>query len=217
MKDDLLTTLSYVYNGKARYSYECLINYAGATISWLKDNLKIIKSVRETNEISKLIKNSNGVFLIPAFVGLSNPHWLPDSQGMIYGLTPSANKNHLIRASLESIAFQIKDYLEDLENNKKINLNNIFIDGGMTDNVFLVQLISNLLNKKINVSNFADMSAYGSLLMGLLGMKLISNTKDLRRYKIKYTQFRPIKNSNDIRVYNKWKQILINYYINNNK
>ena len=217
LKDNLLTTLSYVYNGKARYSYECLINYAGATISWLKDNLKIIKSVKETEEISKLIKDSNGVFLIPAFVGLSNPHWLPDSQGMIYGLTPSVNKNHLIRASLESIAFQIKDYLEDLENNKKINLKNIFIDGGMTDNVFLLQLISNLLNKKINVSNFADMSAYGSLLMGLLGMKLISNTKDLGKYKIKYTQYRPIKNNNDIRVYRKWKQILINYYINKDK
>ena len=217
LKDDLLTTLSYVYNGKARYSYECLINYAGATISWLKDNLKIIKSVKETEEISKLIIDSNGVFFIPAFVGLSNPHWLPDSQGMIYGLTPSVNKNHFIRASLESIAFQIKDYLEDLENNKKINLNNIFIDGGMTDNVFLVQLISNLLNKKINVSNFADMSAYGSLLMGLLGMKLISNTKDLGKYKIKYTQYRPIKNNNDIGVYRKWKKILINYYINKDK
>ena len=71
-------------------------------------------------------------------------------------------------------------------------------------------------NKKINVSNFNDMSAYGSLLMGLLGMK-ISNSKDLQRYKIKYTQYRPIKNNNDIRVYKKWKKILINYYINNNK
>ena len=106
--------------------------------------------------------------------------------------------------------------LFDLENNKKINLNKISSTFSQY-NFFLLQLISNLLNKRIKVSNFADMSAYGSLLMGLLGMKLISNTKDLGRYKIKYTQYRPIKNNNDIRVYKKWKQILINYYINNNK
>ncbi len=136
---------------------------------------------------------------------------------MIYGLTPSVNKKHLIRASLESISFQIKDYLEDLEKDKKINLNNIFIDGGMTKNVFLIQLISNLLNRKISVSNFPDMSAYGALLMGLIGMKLINNPKDLKKYNNKYIQYRPIKNNNDIKIYKKWKQILIKHYINNNK
>ena len=217
VKNNLLTTLSYVYKGKAYYSYECLINYAGATISWLKDNLRIITSPKETDKIAKSIKDSNGVYLIPAFVGLSNPHWLPNSKGMIYGLTPSVNKKHLIRASLESISFQIKDYLEDLEKDKKINLNNIFIDGGMTKNVFLIQLISNLLNRKINVSNFPDMSAYGALLMGLIGMKLINNPKDLKKYNNKYIQYRPIKNNNDIKIYKKWKQILIKHYINNNK
>lgn len=216
LKDNLLTTLSFVLNGKPYYSYECLINYAGATISWLKDNLEIINSVKETNRISKNIKHSNGVYLIPAFVGLSNPHWLPDAKGMIYGLTPSVNKNHIIRSSLESISFQIKDYLEDLENNKNIKLKNIFIDGGMVNNEFLIQLISNLLNRKINVSNFADMSAYGSLLMGLLGMKLINKTKDLHKYKKKYIEYRPIKKNNDIKIYRKWKNILINHYLKKN-
>ena len=217
VKNNLLTTLSYVYKGKPYYSYECLINYAGATISWLKDNLKIITTLKETEKISKYVKDSNGVIVIPAFVGLSNPHWLPNSQGMIYGLTPSVEKKHLIRASLESIAFQIKDYLEDLEKNKKTYLNNISIDGGMTDNIFLIQLISNLLNRKINVSNFPDMSAFGSLLMGLLGMKVISNIKDLKKYKKKYIEYRPSKKNNDIKIYKKWKEILINHYININK
>ena len=217
VKDNLLTTLSYVYKGKPFYSYECLINYAGATISWLKNNLGIIATFKETEKISKNIKDSNGVFLIPAFVGLSNPHWLPDSKGMIYGLTPSVNKKHLIRASLESIGFQIKDYLEDLEKNKKIKLNNIYIDGGMTQNIFLIQLISNLLDRKINVSNFADMSAHGTLLMGLMGMKLVINPKDLKKYIKEYIQYTPIKKNDDIKIYKKWKKILINYYVSNNK
>ncbi len=217
VKDNLLTTLSYVYKNKPFYSYECLINYAGATISWLKDNLGIISTFNETEKISKNIEGSNGVFLIPAFIGLSNPYWLPDTKGMIYGLTPSVNKKHVIRASLESIGFQIKDYLEDLEKNKKIKLNNIFIDGGMTKNVFLMQLISNLMGRKINVSNFADMSAYGSLLMGLIGMKLVNNTKDLQKYRKEYIQYRPIKKNDDIKNYKKWKEILIKFYVNNNK
>ena len=216
VKDNLLTTLLFVLNGKPYYSYECLINYAGATITWLKDNLEIINSVKETNRISKSIKDSNGVYLIPAFVGLSNPYWLPNSKGMIYGLTPSANKKHLIRASLESISFQIKDYLDDLENNKKIKLKNIYIDGGMVNNEFLIQSIANLLNRKINVSKFEDMSAYGSLLMGLLGIKLINKTKDFKKYKKEYIEYRPFKKNDDIKIYRKWKNILINHYLNKN-
>ena len=216
VKDNLLTTLLFVLNGKPYYSYECLINYAGATITWLKDNLEIINSVEETNSISKNIKDSNGVYLIPAFVGLSNPYWLPNAKGMIYGLTPSANKKHLIRASLESISFQIKDYLDDLENNKKIKLKNIYIDGGMVNNEFLIQSIANLLNRKINVSKFEDMSAYGSLLMGLLGIKLINKTKDFKKYKKEYIEYRPLKKNDDIKMYRKWKYILITHYLNKN-
>ena len=111
----IITTLSYVHNNNPSYSYECLVNYAGATISWLKNNLKILNSAKETNQILNKTKDSQGVVFVPAFVGLSSPHWIPDSKAMIYGLTPSINKNHIIRAALESIAFQIKDYLDDLK------------------------------------------------------------------------------------------------------
>mgnify|MGYP001166433450 CR=1 FL=1 len=213
IKDKHITTLSFVFNGKAYYSYECLINYAGATITWLKDNVKIIDSVKETDKISSSISNSNGVFLIPAFVGLSSPHWLPDSKGMFYGLNPSINKKHLIRSSLESIAFQIKDYAEELKMKQDINLKKIYIDGGMTSNNFLMQLISNLFQNKINISKFEDMSSYGSLLMGLLAIKLIKNLDGLKKYKKEYTNFHPKKSKNDIKVYNEWRKILNKYYL----
>ena len=215
VKDNNITTLSFVYNGKAYYSYECLINFAGATISWLKNNLEIIKSEKETDKISKNIKSSNGVFLIPAFVGLSSPHWLSDSKAMFYGLTPTVSKDHLIRASLESVAFQIKDYVEELKKQQKIKLNRVCLDGGMTTNNFLMQLLSNLLQNKINISKFEDMSAYGSLLMGLLGMKLVDNLNGLERYKKTYIQFKPKNTKVDIMIYNDWRKILNKYYLNN--
>ena len=210
---NILTTLSYVYKHKPSYSYECLINYAGATISWLKDNLKILQTARETNEILKKTKNSEKVVFIPAFVGLSSPHWIPDSKAMIYGLTPSINKNHIVRASLESIAFQIKDYLDDLEKNNKIKYNDIYIDGGIVSNKSFIQLLCDTLQKKIHVTNYQDMSSYGALMMGLLGMNIISNFKEMKKLKQKYLVYSPIKNKKIADSYKHWQYILKKFYL----
>ncbi len=209
----IITTLSYVHNNNPSYSYECLINYAGATISWLKNNLKIINSARETNQILNKTKDSQGVVFVPAFVGLSSPHWIPDSKAMIYGLTPSINKNHIVIAALESIAFQIKDYLDDLEKNNKINYNDIYIDGGIVSNASFMQLLCNTLQKKIHVTNYQDMSSYGALLMGLLGMKIISNFKEMKKLKQKYLVFSPDKNKNMADNYKHWQYILKKFYL----
>jgi len=214
VKNRYLTTLSFVYKGKPYYSYECLINFAGATIAWLKNNLELLNSVKDSDKISKSIKNSNGVFLIPAFVGLSSPHWLPNSKGMFYGLTPSTNKKHLIRSSLESIAFQIKDYAEELNNSQNLKLNKIYLDGGMTSNIFLTRMIANLFHNKIYVSKLEDMSAYGSLLKGLMGCNLINNLDDLKKFKKKYKVFKPLKNKMDVIAYQEWRKILNSFYLN---
>ena len=209
----IITTLSYVHNNNPSYSYECLVNYAGATISWLKNNLKILNSAKETNQILNKTKDSQGVVFVPAFVGLSSPHWIPDSKAMIYGLTPSINKNHIIRAALESIAFQIKDYLDDLKKNNKINYNDIYIDGGIVSNKSFMQLLCNTLQKKIHVTNYQDMSSYGALLMGLLGMKIISNFKEMKKLKQKYLVFSPDKNKNMSDSYKHWQYILKKFYL----
>ncbi len=210
---NILTTLSYVYKNKASYSYECLINYAGATISWLKDNLKILNNARETNEILKKTKSSEEVVFIPAFVGLSSPHWLPDSKAIIYGLTPSINKNHIVRSALESIAFQIKDYLDDLEKNNKIKYNDIYIDGGIVSNKSFMQLLCNTLQKKIYVTNYKDMSSYGALMMGLLGMNIIKNFKDMKKLKQKYLVYSPVKNQKMADSYKHWQYVLKKFYL----
>ena len=211
-KKNIITTLSYVYQNKPSYSYECLINYAGATVSWLNSNLEIIKKPEDTNAIFAKTESSNGVIFIPAFVGLSSPHWLPTCKGMIYGLTPSVNKNHVIRSALESIAFQIKDYVDDLEKNKKIVCNDIYIDGGIVSNTSFMQFLANTLKRKIYVTDFKDMSSYGSLVMGLLGMKIKKNLKDISIYKQKYTSYFPKKNKFP-ESYNEWKDVLKNFYL----
>ena len=209
----IITTLSYVHNNKPSYSYECLINYAGATISWLKNNLKILNSAKETNQILNKTKDSQGVVFVPAFVGLSSPHWIPDSKAMIYGLTPSINKNHIIRAALESIAFQIKDYLDDLKKNNKINYNDIYIDGGIVSNKSFMQLLCNTLQKKIHVTNYQDMSSYGALMMGLLGMNIISNFNEMKKIKQKILGFSPDKNKKVIDSYEHWQYTLKKFYL----
>ena len=211
-KKNIITTLSYVFKKQPSYSYECLINYAGATVSWLKTNLQLINNPEETNNIFTKTESSNGVIFIPAFVGLSSPHWLPSSEGMIYGLTPSVNKNHIIRSALESIAYQIKDYLDDLENNKKIICNDIFVDGGIVSNKSFMKFLSNTLRRKIYVTDFHDMSSYGSLLMGLLGMNIEKNLKNISKYKPNYTVYRPNKNEFPSN-YKKWKHVIKNFYL----
>ena len=211
-KKNIITTLSYVYRKKPSYSYECLINYAGATVSWLSENLQIINDPNETNKIFTKTDNANGVIFVPAFVGLSSPHWLPTSKGMIYGLAPSVNKYHIVRAALESIAFQIKDYLDDLKKNKKISCNNIYVDGGIVSNSSFMKFLSNTLNRKLYVNDFHDMSSYGSLVMGLLGMNIEKNLETISKYKQNYTVYLPNKNK-FTDSYKKWKEVLKNFYL----
>ena len=168
-----------MHNNNPSYSYECLINYAGATISWLKYNLKIINSAKETNQILNQTKDSQGVVFVPAFVGLSSPHWIPDSKAMIYGLTPSINKNHIIRSAFESIAFQIKDYLMIWKKIIKLTIM-IFILMAVSFQIHHLCNYFVILYKKIHVTNYQDMSSYGALMMGLLGMNIISNFKKMK-------------------------------------
>ena len=210
---NIITTLSYVFKSKPSYSYECLINYAGASISWLKNNLKILNDAKETNLILEKTKSSEGVVFVPAFVGLSSPHWIPNSKAMIYGLTPSINKNQIVRAALESIAFQIKDYLDDLEKKNKIRYNDIYIDGGIVSNTSFMQLLSDSLQKKIHVTNYQDMSSYGALMMGLLGTNIIKSLKGMNKLKQKYIVYTPIKNDIVNESYENWKFALKKFYL----
>lgn len=107
-----MTTIGWVYQGQPTYAFEGIINYTGASIAWLRDQLQLIGSAQETEVLASAVQDSGGVYFVPAFVGLSAPYWRSDVQAAIVGLTPSSTRNHVVRASLESIAYQIKDVLD---------------------------------------------------------------------------------------------------------
>ena len=155
-----LTALSFVYKGEPQYAFECLTAFAGATISWIENNLNLINDPSDSERISLELEDNGGVYVIPAFAGLSAPYWLPSAKAMFYGITAATNFKHIVRASLESVAYQIVAYLEYIQKNEKIDISKIIIDGGMTNNRFLMQLISNLSQKEISIPLFPDMSAH---------------------------------------------------------
>ena len=125
------TTLAFSNNQKNYYSLECLGSVAGATISWLKNNLQLIQSADESETLSMLVTDTGGVSLIPAFTGLGPPYWKENARATFLGINASTNKNHLVRAALESIAFQIVVYLESLKEDDNLELNTIIVDGGL--------------------------------------------------------------------------------------
>ena len=133
---------------------------------------------------------------------------------MYYGISAATNYKHLVRASLESVAYQIVVYLEYLQDSENINISKIIIEGGMCNNDFLIQLIANLTNKEIKIPLFADMSAYGSLLKGLLSSNILNNFEDLKKYAVETKSFFPTMDKKSYENFETWKEIIDKHYIN---
>ena len=139
-KNGLLTTIAWGIDNEVYYALEGSIFIAGAAVQWLRDELKIIDKASDTEELAGKVSDSGGVYFVPAFVGLGAPYWDPYARGIITGLTRGSNRNHLIRATLESIAFQTSDVLNAMEEDANIKLDVLKADGGASENNFLMQL-----------------------------------------------------------------------------
>ena len=207
------TSLAYTKGNENYYSLECLSSFAGATISWLKNNLRIIDNPNESEELSKKVNSSEGVYLIPAFTGLGPPFWKPNARASFFGINASTNKYHIIRASLESVAFQMVVYMESLKNSKNINFQNIVVDGGMVKNDLFLQMIADLLSTEIKVPIIEEMSSYGSLLMGIQKNQQISDLEELKNFKIDEKIVKPQLNSRIKGSYDGWKDTIHKHFI----
>ena len=207
------TSLAYTKGNENYYSLECLSSFAGATISWLKNNLRIIDNPNESEELSKKVNSSEGVCLIPAFTGLGPPFWKPKARASFFGINASTNKYHIIRASLESVAFQMVVYLESLKNSRNINLHNIVVDGGMVKNDLFLQIISDLLFAEIKVPIIEEMSSYGSILMGIQKNHQIENLEELKNFKIDQKIIKPQDNSRIKRSFDGWKDTIHKHFM----
>lgn len=159
----IVSTIGWVYQGKPAYSFEGIINFTGAVVAWLKDQLQLISEVQETETLASEIPDNGGVYLIPAFVGLSAPYWAPEAKGAILGLTPGSGKRQVVRAALESVAFQIRDLLSLIGHEIGMPLHFVRVDGGMVRNNFFLQLLADLTQTRVRASALADHSAWQGL------------------------------------------------------
>ncbi|MEA3478252.1 MAG: FGGY-family carbohydrate kinase, partial [Bacteroidota bacterium] len=161
----MVTTICWSIGDRVDYALEGVIVTCGATVEWLKNQLGLFMESRETEKMATSVPDNNGVYLVPAFSGLGAPHWKMDAKAMITGLTFGADKNHLVRAALESIPFQIKDVISAMETESKTPLEELKIDGGISANRFVVQMMADLLHTPVVNIGIADVSALGAALV----------------------------------------------------
>ena len=209
------TTLAFSHNKKNYYSFECLGSVAGATISWLKNNLKLIDKVSESESLSLEIEDSGGVALIPAFTGLGPPFWKANARAAFIGINASTTKKQIVRAALESVAFQMVVYLEFLQKDNKFELKNLIVDGGMIKNKLFLQMIADLLKIEIMVPEIEEMSLYGALLFGIQQQKNISELRDLNKFAVKRKAIKCQENQGLQRSFQHWKKLIDIYFISN--
>lgn len=161
-KNGLLTTIAWGIDGKVNYALEGSIFVAGAAIQWLRDQLKIIDNSPDSEYMATRVKDTNGCYVVPAFTGLGAPHWDQYARGVIVGLTRGVNKYHIIRATLESLAFQTNDVLHAMEKDSGINLASLKVDGGACANNFLMQFQADIINTEVKRPKCVETTAMGA-------------------------------------------------------
>ncbi len=161
-KNGLVTTIAWGLDGKVNYALEGSIFVAGAAIQWLRDELRIIDSAADSEYMAKKVKDTNGCYVVPAFTGLGAPHWDQYARGTIVGITRGVNKYHIIRATLESLAYQVNDVLEAMKADSGINLAALKVDGGASANDFLMQTQADIIKAPVNRPRCVETTAMGA-------------------------------------------------------
>jgi glycerol kinase len=166
----LLSTVAWQVGDNVTYALEGSVFIAGAAVKWLRDGLKIIKTASETEGIATSITDSHGVYVVPAFTGLGAPYWDMYARGAIVGLSQGVTDKHLIRATLESLAYQTRDIVGLMEDSSGIALKSLKADGGASANNFIMQFQADILNVPVECPPFAEATALGAALMAGLGV-----------------------------------------------
>lgn len=161
-KNGLVTTIAWGIDGKVTYALEGSIFVAGASIQWLRDEMKLIDSAADSEYMAKKVPDTNGCYVVPAFTGLGAPHWDQYARGTIVGITRGVNKYHIIRATLESIAYQINDVSTAMEKDSGIKIPSLRVDGGASANNFLMQTQSDIMDKPVCRPKYVETTAMGA-------------------------------------------------------
>lgn len=202
----LLTTLAYGLDGKVNYALEGSIFVSGSAIQWLRDGLRMIKSAPASEDYANRVKSTEGVYVVPAFVGLGTPYWDADARGAIFGLTRGTEKEHFIRATLESLCYQTRDVLEAMEKDSGINVETLRVDGGAVKNNFLMQFQADIVNTPVERPEVNETTALGAAyLAGLAVGFWKSKDKIKQRWKLE-TEFKTeLEEEEREKLYKGWK------------
>lgn len=200
----LVTTIAWGIENKITYALEGSVFVAGAVIQWLRDNLKIVETAQETEEIALSVKSSEGVYFVPAFAGLGAPYWDMNAKAAIHGITGATNYKHIVRAAVEAMAFQTKDVLEAMKKDAKIEINLLNVDGGAASNNFLLQFQADILNLDVLKPKIIESTALGIAFMVAIATKFKTLDEILKIRKIEKKFTPKMKESERNFVYSQW-------------
>lgn len=203
----LLTTIAWGIDGKVEYALEGSIFVAGSAIQWLRDGLRMLKDAKDSEDYATKVTSTDGVYVVPAFVGLGTPYWDSDVRGAVFGLTRGTSKEHFVRATLESLAYQTKDVLSAMEVDSGIELKQLRVDGGAVKNNFLMEFQSDLLNVPVERPIVNETTALGAAYLAGLAVGFWESQEEISKQWAVDREFKPqITEENRDALYSGWKK-----------
>lgn len=206
-KNGLLTTIAWGVDHRVEYALEGSIFVAGASVQWLRDELRLIRDAAETEELATRVRDSNGVYVVPAFVGMGAPYWDMYARGTIVGLTRGSKAEHLVRATLEAIAYQTRDVLDAMQQDSEIQLKALRVDGGAVVNNFLMKFQADILGVSVERPEITETTALGAAYLAGLAVGFWKDkTEIMDKWKLDKSFTPSMKEEDRERLYRGWKR-----------
>jgi glycerol kinase len=187
----LVTTIGWGKNGKLTYALEGSVFMGGAVVQWLRDELHMIDNAQETEEIALKVKDTNGCYIVPAFTGLGAPYWKPDAKGILCGLTRGVGRNHIVRAALDAIVYQVNDIVTAMEQDAGCRVGALKVDGGASNNNYLCQAQSDISATTVVRPACVETTALGAAYLAGLAVGYWDDEEDIAGSSKDYTEFTP--------------------------
>ncbi len=207
-KNGLLTTIAWGIDNKVYYALEGSVFVAGSAIQWLRDGLQIINNAKESEVLAKSIEGENPVYVVPAFAGLGAPYWDMYARGAVFGLTRDTGKNHLIKATLDSLAYQTKDVLDVMQKDSEVALTSLKVDGGAAANNYLMQFQADILNTEVERPEIIETTIMGAAYLAGICVGLWKQEDIFDRRKINKTFIPTFQDEKREKLYAKWQKAI---------
>lgn len=205
--NNLLTTIAYGLDGKINYALEGSVFVAGSAIQWLRDSMKMLKTAPESEDAAMKSKSENEVYVVPAFTGLGAPYWDAEARGAIFGITRGTTNYDLIKATLQSLAYQTRDVVDTMQADSGIEIPALRVDGGASNNNYLMQFQADLLNTKIERAQMLETTGMGVSFLAGLAVGFWQNTAELKQIFRIGQEFKPVMSEKErSKLYHGWKK-----------